>query len=78
MRYSAWVLLSLLAALPLHAALDFNAGSFGTVGISNDIFLFTPSGGTGPYVFLPEPATGTLLAGALAALCFRLRPRAKA
>jgi hypothetical protein len=47
-----------MCALPLHAALDFNSGSFGTVGMTTTVFLFTPTGGTGPYVFSYAP-TGT-------------------
>lgn len=47
----AWLVL----ALPLSAALDFNSGNFGTVGQSNTIFLFTPTGGTGPYSFAFAP-----------------------
>ena len=55
MRFSRWVL-AVFLTVPLHAALDFNSGNFGTVGLSDTIFLFTPTGGTGPYVFSYAPS----------------------
>lgn len=62
MRFSGSLLVLFLAAVPPHAAaaLDFNSGSFGTVGISNTIFLFTPTGGTGPYVFSYSPTAAQI------------------
>src|SRR5215471_13359938 len=46
----------LLTGLPLQAALDFNAGNFGTFGMSNTILNFTPTGGVGPtYTFSYAP-----------------------
>jgi hypothetical protein len=55
MRFSNWAL-ALFLTVPLHAALDFNSGNFGTFGMSDTILLFTPTGGTGPYVFSYAPS----------------------
>ena len=59
-RLSSRLLILLLSAMPLRAALDFNSGNFGTVAMSNTIFLFTPTGGTGPYVFSYAPGAAPI------------------
>ena len=56
MRRASVVGAFFVLALPLSAALNFNSGNLGTVGISNTIFLFTPTGGTGSYVFSYTPS----------------------
>ena len=57
MRWINPVLGLLVLALPLSAGLSFNSGNLGTIGVGNTIFLFTPSGGSGPYAFSYTPST---------------------
>jgi large repetitive protein len=57
MRLALVVGVFFVLTLPLSAALNFNSGNLGTVGIENTIFLFTPTGGTGPYVFSYTPSS---------------------
>ena len=50
-RSAVWTLLTLGCLSTLSAQVTFSPANCGAQGLSADICLFTPSGGTGPYTF---------------------------